>query len=489
MSKQGGAPAAAAPAAAAPPPPAPQTPVSGIQPPRRAIAPQLGDEPKGINPVKELEQRQRAAIAKHAQGQQAAEDAGAREGAAPPPKAKPVAASAEAATSAGKTPAAPQTGSTKPGSTIPAGGKTADGGVSGAADGGDSAGDSADGAGDAGGSPEASRARAPRYDVQSMRKWAEENPEEAALLREKVFALPADTNSEWIRLKNAGRKQRERLRAENEAQLSEAKRLADQAAADKAEMLGAADKLGPIGDLFAAVADKVRENPESPDLDFDAGDAAFQELTGLELDTYMRLRARKRMGGGGPEAARLRVQLAKERRELQVLKAKEAPASKEEAKPEAEDVPEPPKGKQRAPQHDWSGEIDAKHKIRQLDGWQLKLDDEMRKFFDPDTRDYDEDPEKAADRVLKREIEAMAEEFEEEAPPPKPRKPAAGAKPPPAPPPRKPKASADGVPSAAELTPSMDPDESNHPVVQKWEKRKNWALDRAMRRARGEEVD
>jgi hypothetical protein len=256
-------------------------------------------------------------------------------------------------------------------------------------------------------------------------------------------------------------------------------------------MDGAAEKLGPIADLWEHVAEKVRANPQAPEIDFDAGDAAFQENAGIDLDTYMRLRARARMGGGGPEAARLRVELAKTRREIAKAKPAEAPASKEDPKPEAETEAEPSKGKTRVPQHDWSGEVDAKHKIRQLDGWQLKLDDEMRKFYDADSKDYDEDPEKAADRVLRREIEAMAAEFEEEDAPPVRR--ASPNTVPNAPPPPKPRRKVDnsrGVPDASALVPRMStPDDDKHPVIQNFEKRKAWADDRWMRRARGEEVD
>lgn len=483
MSKQGGAPAAAAAPAASPPA---QTVVSGIQPPRRAIAPQLSEEPKGVNPVKELQQRQDAAMRKFATGQQQAEDAGAREGAPPPPKEATRSAAAATGNGPGASGAAGSKGapsSPKPGT--PAGGKTADG--AGESDDGDGAAGVGDDAGDAssGGDSAASRSRSPRYEVQAMRKWAEDHPEEAALIRDKVFALPADQNQTWIQLKNKQRKNRQQLHEEHTAKMADVQKLADQAAADKAEMLGAAEKLGPIGDLWSAVAEPVKENPEAPKIDFDAGDAAFQENTGISVDDYMRLRARARMGGGGPEAARLRVELAKERRKAALAPAAKPPA-KEVAKPEAEEPAAPAAGKQRAPQHDWSGEIDGKHKIRQLDGWQLKLDDEMRKFYDADSRDYDEDPEKAADRVLKREIEAMAAEFEDEAPPP-PRK--VGKQPPPAPPKPKRKPESGAIPSAAELTPNQDADDRNHPVIQKFEKRQKWALDRAMRAARGEHVE
>jgi len=335
--------------------------------------------------------------------------------------------------------------------------------------------------------------------VQSMRKWAEENPEEAAILREKVFALPADTNPEWIKLKNRERKGRERLRAENEAGIAAAKAEREAAEAARAELAAAADKLAPIGDMWAAVAESIRANPDNPQIDFDAGDAAFEENCGIAIDDYMRLRARRRMGGGGPEAARLRVQLAKERRKNELAAAKPASTEVEKSDTPAAAAPaEPPKGKERKPQHDWAPEIDTKHKIRGLDGWQLKLDDEMRKFRDPDTADYDEDPEAAADRVLKRELQAfMAElgEGDEPAAPAK-RTPAKAA-------PKAPKkaqsASIPGVPSAASLTPKsapprkdprMDPDhDDNHPVIQSFNKRQQWAIDRALRAARGEAVE
>src|SRR5262245_22042432 len=91
MATAGKAPAAAMPPA---PPPPPPVPMSGVNAPRKAIAPQLSETPKGADPQRELAQRQSAAMQKHAPNQQATLDANAREVAPTPKDAVPPAAEA-----------------------------------------------------------------------------------------------------------------------------------------------------------------------------------------------------------------------------------------------------------------------------------------------------------------------------------------------------------------------------------------------------------
>jgi hypothetical protein len=465
-----------------PPAPAPIDPgrplVSGIQEQRKTLAPSLTETPKGQNPERDLAARQRAAIEKATGQRQEAEDAAAREAPAPPPKAGKDAASQPSSTTSGKTADSADSASKPPAKAPKETPQETDS-------------QSDTSSAEAAGGKTASERR-PRIDLQSYKRWAEENPEQAAEIGKYVYKLPE--TSDWIGLKNKQRKVRTEIQAERDAA---AKQNEAQLAAIKAEseaIQQATSKLSPIADLWIAVAEVIKANPDNPNppIDFDAADAAFLENSGIDIDTYARLRARRRVGST-PEAAKLRIQNQKLQRELA---AKQAPAAEKVAeKTESKEAAPAPDSttKQRQPQHDWTGEIDAKHKLRQLDGWQLKLDDEMRRFYDADTQDYSEDPEAAADRVLKREIEAMMPEDEEPAPVPRKvapkngktlgERPAPAAKP-------KPKAaqSAPGIPSAAELTPNNDdPHESK--LEKNWGKRKNWALERAMARARGELVE
>lgn len=454
---KGASPATAPPPLSAPPP----VPVSGVPRVLQAKAPELTEAPKGQRPEQAFAERSRAAIAKATGEGQKAQDAAAGEDAAPPPKAKADGSekdSPKSSTSAPKDSASSSAAEKSPpsdSSEVPAGGKTAE--------------------------------PAP-LDMRTILKWCTENPEDGATLRTKL-GLPPDSNSEWIRLKNRERKVKENIRGEHEKTMAEAK--AERQAAEEARQAidGAATKLGPIADLWEAVAEPVRNNPQNPQLDFEAADAAFHENTGISIDDYMRRRARRTIGSSS-DAVKLRVENQKLKRELagkpsDALKppAEASTTSKGEAGDgEASATTKPKKGEK-----DWSDELPGKHKFRQLDGWNALLDTEMRKHYDPDTQDYDADPEQIADKLLKREIARMSEEEV-------PEEPASRARPKAKPPAAKPK---DGVPSAAELTPRKRPepktpaadageDDDVKVAGMTWAQRQKRAIDRAMARARGE---
>jgi hypothetical protein len=442
--------------------------VSGITPARKAIAPTLTEEPKGADPQKEFLQRQREAIAKATGNEQKEQDAAAGEDAAPPPKAKDgkTSSTSTAAATTETTDRSPASASpTAPGSKDPKGKPP-----------------SSDASSTPGGA--ATEATERRYDVQSIRKWAEKNPEEAAIVREKVFGLPPDTNQEWIRLKNRKRKLSEEIDQKHETTMAEAK--AERAAAEeaKAAIDGAAQKLAPIADLWEAVAEKIAADPQNPSIDFEAADAAFLENAKISIDDYMRLRARRAIGSG-PDAVKLRAENARLKRELAGKPSEAIKIPKVEGSPtekEAAGTAEPStKVKTKAPR-DWSGELASGHKLRQFEGWNALLDAEMRRHYDPDMDEYSADPDEIADKLLKREIEAMQTELEPEAKPkPKP----AAAKPNGH---AKPKAPAE-PPAAATLTPKMTAsDEEDDAKVggMTWAQRQARAINRAMARARGE---
>lgn len=468
----------ASPAAPPPLPAPPPVPVSGITPARKAIAPTLTEEPKGQSPEKAFAERQRAAIAKATGQSQKAEDAAAGEDAAPPPKAP--ATKSTSKTSAENSTSAPSASSKSPTSKPSADSSTSPADTSKNSTPATALEKPADTATPA-------PAAEPVYDVRSLKKWAEQHPEEAAEIREKVFGLPADTREEWIRLKNRSRKLKAEVSSAGEKSVAEAR--AERVAAEqaKAAIDGAATKLAPIADLWEAVAEKMAADPDNPQIDFEAADAAFQENAKISIDDYMRLRARRAIGSG-PDAVKLRAENARLKRELAGKpsdaikpKAADSPAEKEDA-----GTAEPAAMAKPKDEKDWTTELGEKHNLRGIENWNSLLDKEMRKYLDSDTGDYDADPEEVADRILKREIERMMADDPDDAPATKPRpKPNGAAKPNGQ---AKPKAR-DAVPPASELRPkakvaAVDDEEGDAPKG--FAQRQAWAIQRAMKRARGE---
>jgi hypothetical protein len=273
-----------------------------------------------------------------------------------------------------------------------------------------------------------------------------------------------------VRLQNKRRKLKGELSADREKTLAEARAEREAAAAERATVDGVVSKLSPIADMWEAVAEGIKKNPGAPQIDFEMADAAFEQNAGISVDDYMRLRARR--GLAVPGDARLRAENARLKREAESAKSNGAatPAliAPAVAAPAA-------KSKDAAEARDWSPELPKDHKLRKIDGWNALLDKEMSKYHDADLDEYSKDPEDVAAKVLKRELAALAaeEEDEEEAPKPRARVKVA-AKPEPVARPRK-------VP-VAEL-----PDDDS-PEPKGMADRTNWAIDRAMRRARGETV-
>ncbi len=445
------------------PPPAP---VSGIQRQYSQIAPQLTESPKGSDPVKELNARQAAAIAKATGKAQDSDAAEAREGAPPPPKAK-----TSTPSSAPDSTKPSEKSSDKPSSESSK--KAAESST-------DSDDDDAEAPSDA---APAGTPREPRYTVASLRKWVEKNPEEAAELREKVFGMPKDTREEWIRIKNKSRKVRGDIAAERDAALVTLRAEREAAETARNAVDEAAGKLGPVIDLWDAVGQKIRENPERPQIDFEAADAAFQQNTGVSIDDYMRARARRGVASS-PEAVNLRAQVAKLERQLkgkpseqiaEAAKAKETP-KETEAKEETKVAP---KTKPKREAKDWGDELPERHKLRQIADWNTKLDAEMRRFHDSDLDEYDADPEEVANKLLKLELQLLSEPDEDDDE--KPKKPKLKTK----------SSRDDGIPDASKLRPKKsttkveaDDDDEDSVKVGKmtWPQRQKWAIDRAMAR-------
>ena len=171
-----------------------------------------------------------------------------------------------------------------------------------------------------------------------------------------TFKIPEDTRSEWIRLKNRERKVKENIRGEHEKTMTEAR--AERQAAEEARQAidSAAGKLGPIADLWEAVAEKVAADPSNPQVDFEAADAAFLENAKISIDDYMRLRARRSIGSSS-DAVRLRVENQKLKRQLEgkpsdALKTTQKETSAAVETSAAAEASVPAKGKAA---RDWSG--------------------------------------------------------------------------------------------------------------------------------------
>lgn len=355
--------------------------------------------------------------------------------------------------------------------------------------------------------------KGPRYDLKSFKRWAEKNPEEAIEFSKSigvdVFRENEDPKQEWIRQQQKARKIKEdissreaALSAKNQAELAQIK-----AEREAAEAIGS--QLAYIGDMWAA-AKRVNAQGQ-PDPDFDTIDEAFRQNSGgMTIDEYNRARARR--GVANPEVAKLRAENA---RLLARVNAGQAPPNGATAPaggaaaqqtqattpPVAAAETAAPRANTRDPEAFWGDDVPKTHALRQFAGWATELDAEMSKYHDDTLDEYSKDPEEIADKLLARKIAAFAADEEEEAPAPA-RKPAAKGKP------NVPKRRAapeggvvdvPGLPAAAKLVPrgKVNTDRS-HKVVTKDEiasfdggaaERRRFAIDRAMRRARGEPVE
>jgi hypothetical protein len=335
-----------------------------------------------------------------------------------------------------------------------------------------------------------------------MKKWAEQNPEEAAELRIHVFGVDQDSTQEWIKLQNKKRKMKEEFRGEKEKTAAEAAAERAEARADREVAEGAAGKLRPLMDMWGAATRKDAAGNLIPD--FDTVDMAFENTAQMPIDEYMRRRARR--GAANPEMTRVRAENARLQRELEAARPKETGA----AVPSSQAPASPPavtsETKTAAPVDllvKWGDELPKGHKLRSIVDWPAKLEAAMDRYHDAELDEYSKDPEDVANSVLKRELALLADEEEEPAPVKK--KPAAAPGRPNTP---KRRAAADegstptNVPglgiAASKLVPRGKVNEDrSHKVIKPEElesfdggaaARRRFAMDRWARRMRGEEV-
>lgn len=237
------------------------------------------------------------------------------------------------------------------------------------------------------------------FSLAAIRKWAEENPEEAAKVGAEVFK--AD-DQEWIKLQNRSRKKKQALIEERKLIMGERERLQQ----EQREFTENAEKFVPILDMLEA------GQGDSPD--FDAVDTAFQQITGRTLDDYVRARARRGIHTD-PQAAALRAENARLKKQLET--GKPAEEAKSEPKVEMDAV---------------LPDIDEEHPIRKLHGWESLLRKAAAPHYDPDTDEFEVDVDALAHQVFTKELEKLRPAPQQQDPKPKetqqrraPRRPAA----------------------------------------------------------------
>jgi hypothetical protein len=356
--------------------------------------------------------------------------------------------------------------------------------------------------------------KAHRYDLKSLKRWAEQNPEQAQEAARAVFGV--EPKEGFIKLQNKRRRVREELRETHEKNLQLVRSEAMQAKADREKAEEVVGQIRWVTDMWAAGSRKNEKGEPQPD--FDAMDEAFRQNTGgMSIDDYMRLRARR--GVASPELARERAQRLRAEQELQRLKGGQSNGAAASTPPEgaapangagvanvqtpapAAPTTAPAPGASSNPEETWGEDVPADHQLRQFAGWANDLDKEMQRHYDRDLDEYDVDPEEVADQLLQRRLSALTgqQAAPAAAPPP-------AAKTRPNTPKRRaqsaPAVGADGIPSAAALTPKgsvptkatraghkegIDPKSEDFEGT--WSQRQSRALERHYARMRGEHVD
>jgi hypothetical protein len=463
--------------------PAAHTPTPAQQNPTpthpRTVAPYLPEPDPNApkDPTKAFAERQKLAINSRLDGAQRASVADATEAPAKPKAPKPAAAPAAADEQAGQQANAAAPVVNAAAAVVPPAGTAPDGGTA---------------AGDL----------SAAYELKAFRKWAENNPEEAAKLGRAVFQV--EPTEGFIKLQNKARKVKQEIEEKHTASATKLKEQADKIAADLQQAETIAGQVRWLGDMWAASTKKNAKGEPEPD--FDMVDESFKQNTGgMDLDTYLRLRARR--GVSNPEQAKLRAQVARQEQELAALRGK----PKEPAE-NASAAPPTPAPAAAAPISSaeaetlWGGEIPKSHQLREFSGWAADLDKEMKRYHDETLDEYSVDAEEIANELLQRKLAALTP-----APAPAPKPPTNGARRPNTPKNRQQQPSTtpigDGIPSAAEMTPKVSARPiprapANHvpgtedniydaggDAPRGYKERERWAIERAQRRARGEQVD
>lgn len=285
----------------------------------------------------------------------------------------------------------------------------------------------------------------PRYDSKSFSKWVTNNPEKAAELAAKVFKVQLGENPDgWKKHFIAAEGKRRRLNEALDKRETELK--AEREQVDKM----VSDTLGSVQPLLDVIEAGSKD-------DFPAVDLFIEQAFGISFNDYC---ARRLRGASKESASERAAKLKAEKleRELAELKA-------------GKGEPESKKGDAKAPavSDRWlDSEVPSDHAVRDLAGWQQKVQEVYQDSFDPDTEEYDLSIEDAADRVFNawQKKRAPAPEAVKTKPKAKPVK-------------RRPRDEDDDEPE--ERTPTRDLELSETPPDDPAE-RARWALARAMKR-------
>jgi len=291
--------------------------------------------------VKELNERQRASIAR-LQHTRAVSEVQSAEVAAADTKAS------VAATAAASTPASPGTAA------------SASSGATAAGEGGERA------------KPQ------PRYDSDSFKAWARNNPEKAA---EVMNLSRADANA-YIKLQNRERKFYEE-QSTKQAELEAARKATEDGQKSIQKLIDEQNAaVQPVMDLVSigqqsaktikAALDAAAGNFQAADftgVDFGATDDLFEHVHGISFDDYARARARQGLKVS-PQDRALRLENERLRKERDALKANGAPAA-----PPIEQAPATPApAATKASDLAWvASTLAADHPARELRDWDKRI--------------------------------------------------------------------------------------------------------------------
>lgn len=478
---------------------------------KRPLAPYIPEKnpnaPK--DPKQALAERQKAAIeSRLATGARAATDAAGVDGAAPPPKANERAATPEAA------PAGKKSDSPSGASDGAATSEAKPAAEASSSDGTDEEGEPSSTTAEAGGEPSSAGSKPRGLTEKQIRRWAEENPELAAQVAQRVFSINVPEG--FIKVNNRGRKIRETIRGERKA-FDDHRNARDAAFETERKRVEAiVEKVRPVSDLWTAASRRdaqgqvLKDQHGNPIIDFDMADAAFQaNMGGISFDDYARMRARR--GVSNPQLAAERARAMRAERELAALKgqgshnteAAKAGAAPSQPAAAAPSAAAPAAAPSENPAELWGEELPTDHPLREFAGWERDLHKVMRaQYYDADLDEYSRDPEDVANEILQAKLAKLA---------PAPQAPAARVKPAagrPNTPKRRQHAAADpsGIPSAASLTPkggAAQPVRAGHreisleearasvsnEIPQDYKARERRAIERATRALRGEKVE
>lgn len=218
----------------------------------------------------------------------------------------------------------------------------------------------------------------PRYDSKSFDKWVTNNPEKAAELVAKRFKIELGDKAEgWKKHFIAAEGKRRRLNEGLDKREAEVQ-------AEKAEVTRMVnDTLGAVQPVLDVIESAQKD-------DFPAIDLFIETAFGMSFNDYC---ARRLRGNSKETPAERAAKLKAEKLEKELAELKAGKAE-----------PESVKGDAKAPKvsDKWlDSEVPSDHAVRDLAGWQDKVQEVYQDSYDADTEEYDLSIEDAADKVFR----------------------------------------------------------------------------------------